>query len=142
MDIKEIHKEIFKGKICPYCRNESHYVDSKIVYGKSYGMIYLCNRCNAYVGVHKGTNQALGRLANNELRKYKIKAHDAFDKLWKSKQMTRTEAYKQLSEHLGIPPEFTHIGMFGVKTCKEVIFKSNQVYQDLLQLDKDFGVGN
>ena len=31
-------------------------------------MIYICKPCDAYVGVHKGTDKALGRLANKELR--------------------------------------------------------------------------
>ncbi len=55
---------ILSGKICPYCGNRTEYVDSSVIYGRSYGMIYLCWDCMAYVGVHKGTDRALGRLAN------------------------------------------------------------------------------
>ena len=47
---------------CDYCGRQAEYVDSKIVYGKSYGMMYLCRNCMAYVGVHKGTDKPLGRL--------------------------------------------------------------------------------
>lgn len=64
----ELLSAIFKGKVCPYCKEQTEYVDSACIYGKSYGMIYLCRKCDAYVGVHKGTNKALGRLANKELR--------------------------------------------------------------------------
>ena len=46
---------ILSGKICPYCGNRTEYVDSSVIYGRSYGMIYLCWDCMAYVGVHKGT---------------------------------------------------------------------------------------
>lgn len=67
--------EIFTGKICPYCGKPTEFVDSSVIYGRSYGMIYLCRDCRAYVGVHKGTNQALGRLANAELRDAKKEAH-------------------------------------------------------------------
>ena len=67
--------EIIAGKICPYCGKPTEYVDSSIIYGRSYGMIYLCRDCRAYVGVHKGTDQALGRLANAELREAKKEAH-------------------------------------------------------------------
>ena len=56
---------------CDYCGRETEYVDSKVIYGKSYGKIYLCRNCMAYVGVHKGTDKPLGRLANAELRKRK-----------------------------------------------------------------------
>lgn len=47
-------KEVY----CDYCGRRAEFVDSKVIYGKSYGMIYLC-RCRpgyAYVGVHKGTD--------------------------------------------------------------------------------------
>lgn len=33
---------ILSGKICPYCGNRTEYVDSSVIYGRSYGMIYLC----------------------------------------------------------------------------------------------------
>lgn len=57
--------EKLTGHICPYCGCFAEFVDSSCVYnGKSYGMIYLCRPCVAWVGVHKGTDNALGRLAN------------------------------------------------------------------------------
>ena len=68
---------------CDYCGRETEYVDSKVIYGKSYGKIYLCRNCMAYVGVHKGTDKPLGRLANAELRNWKKAAHAVFDPLWK-----------------------------------------------------------
>lgn len=64
---------------CDYCGRQAEYVDSKVVYGKSYGMMYLCRNCMAYVGVHKGTDKPLGRLANAELRYWKKRAHAVFD---------------------------------------------------------------
>lgn len=112
---------ILKGKICPYCKQQTVYVDSKEIYGRSFGMIYLCRPCDAYCGVHKGTNDALGRLANKELREWKKKAHLAFDDIWKNCGYTRSEAYKLLSQWLELPPEYTHIGMFSVETCKKVV---------------------
>ena len=70
--------------ICDYCGTPADFVDSSVVYhGHSFGMIYLCPRCGAYVGVHKGSDKPLGRLANSELRNWKKAAHAAFDPLWK-----------------------------------------------------------
>ncbi|MGD9567560.1 MAG: DUF3268 family zinc-finger domain-containing protein [Sedimentibacter sp.] len=106
---------------CPYCGQQAKYVDSKVVYGRSYGMIYLCQPCDAYVGVHKGTNEPLGRLANKELRYWKMAAHEAFDPIWKTKKMKRNNAYKWLAEQLRLSPEETHIGMFDITMCKIVI---------------------
>lgn len=112
---------IYQGKLCPYCGRTPEYVDSAIIYGKSYGMVYRCAPCDAHVGVHKGTSDALGRLANRELREWKIRAHNVFDPIWKTGRKSRASAYKWLSQQLGIPPEYTHIGYFSVDTCKRVI---------------------
>lgn len=108
---------------CDYCGGRAEYADSSIIYGKSYGMIYLCRKCNAYVGVHKGTDRPLGRLANAELRHWKKAAHNAFDPLWKYGKFRgyRTTAYRWLSKCLGLPVEKTHIGMFDIDLCKRVI---------------------
>lgn len=125
--------EILTGKICPYCGNPTEYVDSSVIYGRSYGMIYLCRDCKAYVGVHKGTDQALGRLANAELREAKKEAHFYFDqiaktnlinKIWKKHipdTSNRNKAYLWLSNQLDIPRELCHIGMFDAEDCKRVV---------------------
>lgn len=108
---------------CPYCGGKAEYVDSEVIYGKSYGMIYLCRPCRAYVGVHRGTDKPLGRLANTELRHWKKAAHAAFDPLWQYGQFKhrRNAAYYWLAEKMGLPKEQTHIGMFDVPECKRVI---------------------
>ena len=90
-----------KGRIviCDYCGTPADFVDSSVVYhGHSFGMIYLCPRCGAYVGVHKGSDKPLGRLANSELRNWKKAAHAAFDPLWKygPYRGRRNEAYRWL----------------------------------------------
>lgn len=109
--------------ICPYCGERAEFVDSKIVYGKSYGKIYLCRKCLAYVGVHKGTDKPLGRLANAELRYWKKAAHAAFDPIWKYGRFRgyRNAAYGWLAGRMGLPVEETHIGMFDVAQCKKAI---------------------
>ncbi|MEB3190449.1 MAG: zinc-finger-containing protein [Snowella sp.] len=107
--------------ICPYCKRESQFVDSSIIYGKSYGMIYLCSNCDAYVGCHNGTNKAKGTLANKELRELRKKAHECFDPLWKNGSQSRSSAYKWLSKQLNIPFSKTHIAMFNEEQCKKVI---------------------
>lgn len=125
--------EIMAGKICPYCNFKTEYVDSEVIYGKSYGMIYLCMPCDAYVGVHKGTDNALGRLANAELRHWKKEAHAYFDPIAKTDLINkiwdkyfpytsnRSKAYAWLSEQIGIERDLCHIGMFDVEQCKMVV---------------------
>ena len=109
--------------ICPYCGQPSKLVDSKCVYQRSYGNIWLCAPCDAYVGVHKNNNKnmPLGRLANKELRDWKIKAHAVFDPMWKSGAMKRGTAYMLLQEIMSIGSQHAHIGMFDVEQCKQLV---------------------
>lgn len=109
--------------LCDYCGKPTVLVDSAIVYeGRSYGMIWYCKSCQAWVGCHQGTNKPLGRLANAELRVQKRFAHAAFDPIWRGKtSFTRRAAYAWLAEEMGLPLEQTHIGMFDVDQCKQVI---------------------
>jgi len=122
--------------ICPYCGEPARYADSAPLYrGVSYGMVWICDPCGAWVGVHKGTDKPLGRLANAELRQWKVKAHAAFDPLWKAKLerrrrergpeykvvYARGSGYAWLAGQMGIAPQNCHIGLFDVEQCKLVI---------------------
>jgi len=138
--LNETQRAIMQGKICPYCKGKTQYVDSNVVYGISYGMIYLCKPCDAYCGVHKGTNNSLGRLANKELRHWKKEAHKYFDVIWKEGHEKRGGVYKHLANYLKLPVEYCHIGMFSVETCKKVVDWSKMILNDLRRLDMDFGV--
>ena len=89
-------------------------------------MIYCCPnwpKCDSYVGVHKGSDAPLGRMANAELRKIKVAAHAIFDPRWKdSKERgARSKAYNWLAGQLGLRPDECHIGMFDVEMCLKVI---------------------
>lgn len=128
-------EDIIKGHKCPYCEVSTKYVDSSVIYGRSYGMMFLCPECKSFVGTHKNSGKAYGRLANKELRELKKQAHAEFDKLWNCKPKerliknikSRNEAYKWLSNKLGTPIQFTHIGMFDDRLCKRVIELMGQV---------------
>ena len=128
---------ILRGKKCAYCGAKTSFIDSVEVYGVSYGMIYACLPCEAWVGVHKGSTAALGRVAKAELRVLKMGAHQAFDTLWGRKQNAflaaggkkdspefkacRSEAYTWLSAAMGVERDKTHIGFFDEAQCAKVI---------------------
>lgn len=136
MDIEK-YKRYFDGTICQYCDSKTEFVDSAEIYGgKSYGMIYLCRSCGAYVGCYPNSKLALGMVANEELRLEKRKAHHYFDQLWKKKVFkSRHTAYYWLSKHLGIPIVYTHIGMSDVEQCRKItilaIDKLNQTQTEI-----------
>ena len=119
---------------CQYCKRQTELVDSKVVYRKSYGLIYLCKPCRAWVGVHEGTTRPKGEVANARLRQLRIEAHKYFDFLWKEKlrrkritnpnykkRRARASAYKWLAEELGIEGKDCHIGMFNMQQCEKTI---------------------
>lgn len=49
------------------------------------------------------------------------RTHAAFDPLWKTRKMSRSQAYKWMAEVMNIPPEKAHIGMFNEKQCFELL---------------------
>lgn len=113
---------VLRGWSCPYCGSPTKLVEDTEVYGRSYGgLCYVCEPCGAWVGCHKGTDRALGRVADKGLRRLKHQAHEAFDPIWKDGHLTRAKAYESLSRHLGIPIGQTHIGMFDEEMCRKVI---------------------
>ena len=108
---------------CPYCLKLAVLVDSIKVYRKSYGLIWLCEPCGAYVGTHKNspTHAPLGRLANAELRLWKMRAHAAFDYTWQSGKMSRKQAYAKMAEAMNMTKKEAHIGKFDIEECKKLV---------------------
>lgn len=110
---------------CPYCGQEAKLVDSATIYSRSYGMIWDCRPCDAYVGTHKSSSNhaPLGRLANAELRHWRKQAHAAFDRLWRDTTLLRREAYVLMQQIMGMTAAEAHIGQFDVEQCKQLIEK-------------------
>lgn len=122
--------------ICNLCGGTVEFVKNSKIYGKSYGsgFCYHCINCGAYVGTHKpNPTEALGLLANEEMRIWKMWCHNIFDKLWKPHyrfneetkrakmvfpKMKRGQAYSLLAKEMGIPKKECHFGYFNVKQLK------------------------
>jgi hypothetical protein len=120
--------------ICGYCGKDAKLVTGEIIYPHRADLFFQkfwqCKPCDAYVGTHKGGTVPLGRLANAELRQWKVVAHAAFDSIWRDGAMSRSQAYDWLSKRLGISPEETHIGQFDVVTCQRVVNLCKQLNGD------------
>jgi len=135
---------IITGLVCPYCGAKTELIDSSYIYGKSYGMIYICKPCDAYVGVHQGTNRALGRLADKKLREAKKRAHYYFDQIaktglinkiwtkWIPNVNNRGKAYKWLALQMRINEAVCHIGMMDITQCLAVV----EICKKALLVDK------
>ena len=111
---------------CNICGGTVIYTtNDKIYHGKSYGSgyCYLCTCCGAYVGTHKPRpREALGLLADKQMRLGKMYCHKLFDKKWKNKRggkFLREKAYKELAEKLSIPFKECHFGYFDIKMLRK-----------------------
>lgn len=110
---------------CQYCNKLAKLVNGDIIYPHRKDLynlnFWLCEKCNAYCGCHKNTITPLGTLANSSLRKLRSECHKEFDVLWKDYNMTRTDAYKWLSEQMCVDLELCHIAMFNEEQCKNLL---------------------
>lgn len=112
--------------ICDYCKQPATLVRGCVPYPHRPDLhplfYWWCGPCEAWVGthVHSPEHEPYGRLANGELRAWKIKAHDAFDALWREFGMSRNTAYAWLAAQLDLVVSECHIGKFDVAQCKRV----------------------
>ena len=125
--MKDLDK-ILTGKICPYCNCETILVSDKVIYGHNStygGMYFKCvNNSDHYVGTYIKDKRSLGRLADKELRAWKMKGHQIFDPLWKGENTffaNKQDAYKWLSVAMKLDFKYTHFGMFTIEQCQSAI---------------------
>lgn len=111
-------------KVCNLCGGKVDYTSNAEIYGKPYGSgyCYLCRSCGAYVGTHKPRpREALGILADPNMRKGKKMCHEIFDSKWQGKpkaQKKRSDMYAWLARKLRIPLEECHFGYFDLLTLR------------------------
>ena len=109
--------------ICNLCHGKVNLIPNKTIYGKSYGsgLCYACKKCGAYVGTHKPRpTEAMGILANEEMRKLKMECHNIFDRLWTT-QNERRGCYHKLANKMGIPLSECHFGYFNTKQLRAAL---------------------
>lgn len=102
-------KSRIKPKCKLYCCQCAKEVSPTLVTGKEIypGRLDLHEKsfwrcvCQNYVGCHPGTFNALGCIANFEVRKIRMLIHDVIDHLLATTVMSRKEIYKQISKTLG-----------------------------------------
>lgn len=123
------HRKIIR---CPYCGNTAVLRDASFVYGdRSHGgKVYVCSNypnCDAYVGVHPGTSIPKGTLADKELRRKRVQAHQIFDQIWMDGILSRSDAYHWMADRLCLTEAQAHIGQFGIYFCNQVILESQKL---------------
>lgn len=125
--------------VCPYCNIYAELVGGAAIYPHRPDLFELkfwrCS-CGAYTGTHANspTHKPKGGLALAPLRAARIAAHGAFDKLWKRRHMSRSEAYEWLQMRLGMQRQ-PHIGFMDEAQCLRVL----EVCADSVELERASG---
>lgn len=118
--------------VCPVHGVKAVLVPASVVYGrdiKGARSVWICQdtNCDARVGCHDD-GRPLGTMAGAELRRWRERAHAAFDPLWKGgTRQARGAMYRRLAEALGL--ERAHIGEFTVEQCQKAIRWSEQRHE-------------
>lgn len=82
--------------------------------------LYGCSACGARVGVHKGTNNPLGYMADRETRTARRACKPVFIEATQVVfHGNKNKAYAWLSKVMGLPPSKTHWAMFNATQCHE-----------------------
>lgn len=102
---------------CPDCGSEMRLRQSR--YGTFYGCIRYPD-CKAAHGAH-ADGRPLGIPANKETKEWRIKAHAAFDQLWKTGGMKRKAAYRWMRDAMELSADEAHIGRFDIAACRKLI---------------------
>ena len=124
---------------CNLCGGKVIFTSNSKIYGKEYGSgkCYMCTSCGAYVSTHKPRpDEAMGILADAEMRDMKRKCHEKFDKIWmrgstgEKRHMLRNRTYGMLAERMNIPVEQCHFGYFDMDQLKVA-------YQKVLEMESE-----
>ncbi len=69
----------------------------------------------------------MGTLANGDLRNKRIKAHKAFDRIWKYGIMEKWQAYRWLQAKFGLRSDQAHIANFSEYMCDQLILVCDEL---------------
>lgn len=102
---------------CPECAAPMVLRDSK------FGLFYGCSRypdCKASHGAHPD-GRPLGIPATPAVKVARIKAHEAFDAMWRARGWNRREGYQWLQNVFDMTSGEAHIGKFDLEQCERLI---------------------
>jgi len=95
-------------------------VDNSEIYGRPYGdwhYAYLCRTCDAYVGLHPGTDLPLGTMADKVTRQARQQKRGFLTLIDTGFGGDADAAYVWLAEQMGIDQKECHWGLFTLEQC-------------------------
>ena len=134
--LKKVQKEIYQlirykiyGEVPKY-PTECNICGGRVKFNKCSkdksrsGFVYYCTQCHAWVGTSpRFPRQALGELANKDMRKRRRDLHEWFDKLWANRQ-EREIYYDKLAAELGMSDcHFSQMSMEELDKAEKIVKK-------------------
>lgn len=127
----KLHK-IEKANKCPYCGSkiirktgDQHFKNN----GHEGLKLLVCENtdgCGASTMCDEHW-EPYGTLAREPLRRLRQRVHQLIDPLYKNGYYSRTTIYRLMADHLKIPREKCHVGLFDIQQCNQAI----EFYQKL-----------
>lgn len=116
---------------CPYCGAKMT-LRFTVKFNRAF---YGCSewprtKCEGVHGCHP-SGAPLGIPATKEVKAARIRAHDAFDKLWKDGHMERGTAYRWMREAMGLSKRDAHIGRFDAEQCERLVALATQKLKEV-----------
>ena len=120
-------------KSCPDCGSECRLRNSR--FGKFFG----CTRYPDCTGLRKADKN--GRFVVGPPKKIldrsgQERAHEYFDRIWKTGPDTRDRAYAWMAAALSLPGPHAHINLFGFDTCLDLAGYVMEDYPHLITDDE------
>lgn len=112
-----------KPKFCNLCGGKVRFNRCDREKSRS-GFVYYCTQCHAWVSTSpRNPREALGELANKEMRKRRRDLHQWFDKLWRNKA-EREMYYDRLAVALGKNEcHFSQMSMAELDKAEQIVKK-------------------
>lgn len=98
-------------------------------FGGFYACLHYPDGCEITAGRSKFDQHYY--LSDQAMRDLKHAAHDAFDALWRSCAMSRSDAYHWLQEVMGVAKDQAHIQHFTADQCERVVGLANAKLEEL-----------
>lgn len=137
-NLKKVKDWIPAPTQCHYCFSEVVIKTHEEVYGKTYGdwpYLYVCTKCGATIGIHKGTNVPMGYLANKPLRQQRQKVKGRSLQLKEKFNISTRVSYDILSKEMGYSEKNCHFGMFLHKDLVLADKAIDKIYRRLSKLE-------
>lgn len=77
--------------------------------------------CRGVHGAHQDSGKPLGVPGDGPTKAARIRAHAAFDTLWKGGAMSRTRAYEWMRTVMELEKREAHIGKFTAAQCERLL---------------------